>query len=101
MGRASMVRGEMESMPGAAVGIVREIRKIIKHPDSGGPSDRELLARFCRHHDEAAFAELVRRHGALVLDTCRRVLRQPHEAEDAFQATFLLLAQKAASLRVD
>src|SRR5262249_46174127 len=72
--------------------------KLIKHPSRGAPPDRELLERFSRQHDEAAFTELVRRHGALVLGVCRRVLKQPQDAEDAFQATFLLLAQKAGSL---
>src|SRR5262245_59639297 len=82
-------------MAGSSAGILREVRKLIKHPSC----DRELLERFCQHHDETAFTELVRRHGALVLGVCRRVLRQTQDAEDAFQATFLLLAQTAGSLQ--
>src|SRR5436853_5537173 len=64
----------------------------------GGPSDAELLKRFSSGRDEAAFAELVDRHGPMVLGVCRRVLRDPHDAEDAFQATFLVLAHKARSI---
>src|SRR2546425_7786725 len=65
-----------------------------------GPTepDAVLLSRFARGGDESAFAELVRRHGPAVLGACRRILRDGHAAEDAFQATFLLLARKASSL---
>jgi len=66
----------------------------------GGLSDRQLLARFVAARDETAFAALVRRHGPMVLGACRRVLRDYHDAEDAWQATFLVLARKAASLAV-
>jgi RNA polymerase sigma factor (sigma-70 family) len=62
-------------------------------------SDRLLLQRFAARHDEAAFAALVERHGPMVLAVCRRVLRDAHEAEDACQATFLVLARKAGSVR--
>lgn len=62
------------------------------------PTDRELLARFLAG-DEAAFSEVVRRHTWLVSNVCQRILRQPSDAEDAFQATFLVLARKAKSLK--
>jgi RNA polymerase sigma factor (sigma-70 family) len=66
---------------------------------TGSRSDRQLLTDFTSSGDEEAFAELVRRHGPMVLGVCRRMLRSQHDAEDTFQATFLVLAQKAASIR--
>jgi RNA polymerase sigma factor (sigma-70 family) len=62
-------------------------------------TDTELLKRFAQRHEEAAFAALLRRHGPMVLSVCRRVLHNSHDAEDAFQATFLVMIEKAAQLR--
>ena len=61
-------------------------------------SDRQLLQRFTRNRDESAFAALLERHGGMVLGVCRRVLGCPQTADDAFQATFLVLLKKAGSL---
>src|SRR5215469_8418317 len=65
----------------------------------GTTSDRDLLAAYELGHSQAAFTELMRRHGPMVLRTCRRVLGVGPDAEDAFQATFVLLACKARQLR--
>jgi RNA polymerase sigma factor (sigma-70 family) len=62
-------------------------------------SDSELLDCFVRERDSAAFRNLVARHGSAVLQVCRGVLQDPHEAEDAFQATFLVLVRKAPSIQ--
>jgi RNA polymerase sigma factor (sigma-70 family) len=67
-------------------------------PLPDGPSDSQLLARFTGGHDADALDALVRRHGPMVLGVCRRVLGDHHAAEDAFQATFLILVRKAGTL---
>lgn len=63
-----------------------------------GPPDRELLARFVSTRDEESFSELVRRHGAMVLAVCRRVTGHAQDAEEAFQAAFLVLARRASHI---
>jgi RNA polymerase sigma factor (sigma-70 family) len=79
-------------------GFLGHLRGIILARDGNGQSDAQLLRSFLAQNDEAAFAALVRRHGPMVLGVCRRLLRDPCDAEDAFQATFLVLVRKAASL---
>ena len=79
--------------------VLRHIRELASESRLTRLTDRQLLERFTAHADHAAFEALVRRHGPMVLRVCRSVLRDEHAADDAFQATFLVLARKAASLR--
>ncbi len=62
------------------------------------PTDAELLARFVKDRDEQALEEIIQRHGRLMMGVCKRLLPNQHDAEDAFQATLIVLAQKAPSL---
>jgi RNA polymerase sigma factor (sigma-70 family) len=78
---------------------LRHIRRLATSPTNCQLSDGELLQRFAGQHDEAAFEALLSRHGAMVLGVCRRVLRNHHDAEDVFQATFLVLARNARAIR--
>jgi RNA polymerase sigma factor (sigma-70 family) len=79
--------------------VVRGIRRLVAASELTGRSDGQLLHDFHAAGDERAFAALMDRHGAMVLRLCRQVLHHHQDAEDAFQATFLVLARKAASLR--
>jgi RNA polymerase sigma factor (sigma-70 family) len=89
-----MIAGQTKS-------LLRGIRHTLAHA-AGGPDtvpDEQLLAAFVNQGDVSAFAGIVRRHGSLVLAACRQVLRDEADVEDAFQATFLVLLRKAASVR--
>jgi len=79
--------------------VLRQINRLFVEGTSSGLPDGRLLEQFIEGHDEAAFTALVERHGPMVLNACRAVLRDPDAAEDAFQATFLVLVCKARSIR--
>jgi hypothetical protein len=71
--------------------LLQYVRQLTAPPGAGQPSDQELLQRFRTCRDEAAFTALLHRHGPMVLRVCRRILPEAQDAEDAFQATFLVL----------
>jgi RNA polymerase sigma factor (sigma-70 family) len=79
--------------------VLRILRSLVVPPGTSALSDAQLLRRFAVCQEEAAFTALVHRHGGLVWGVCRHVLRHEQDAEDAFQATFLVLARKADSIR--
>jgi polysaccharide biosynthesis/export protein len=87
---------------GPSVALVRDLQTLFDAGTVGGLSDRQLLERFTLAGDgssEAAFEVLVRRHGPMVLRVCRNVLKDWNDAEDAFQATFVILARRCGSIR--
>jgi RNA polymerase sigma factor (sigma-70 family) len=86
-------------MPTQVNEVVFHLRRIILPKGESGLTDGELLGRFIEHRDEAAVTALVRAHGPMVWGVCRRMLPNHHDAEDAFQATFLVLVRKAESVR--
>jgi RNA polymerase sigma factor (sigma-70 family) len=79
-------------------GLRKALDQLRSSLEPSGVSDAQLLKRFIAERDEAAFAALVRRHGPMVLGVCRRILHNSHDTDDAFQATFLVLVQKARSV---
>ena len=77
----------------------RPVRRGPAKPVTDDASDADLIDQFVTCRDHKAFGILVRRHGPMVFGVCRRVLRDPHDAEEAFQVTFVVLVRKAATLR--
>src|SRR5260370_39970707 len=79
--------------------VVQQIRQLAEGGRANPLTDQHLLERFIARKDESAFAALVRRHGPMILGLCRRLLHHFQDAEDIFQATFMVLARKAPAIR--
>ena len=79
--------------------VLRHVQRLFQGGSVSGLTEGQLLERFVSSRDEFAFGAIVARHGPMVLGVCRGVLDDPHDVEDAFQATFLVLVRKAAGLR--
>src|SRR5262249_40114320 len=103
------LQGVVDSKPAAPAGewrmAIRPLSEVTRHlrglalQDAAGWTDGELVNAFAHQRDAVALAALIRRHGPMVWGVCRRLLGTHHDAEDAFQATFLVLVRKAAGLR--
>src|SRR5947209_20405415 len=78
--------------------LLEYIHGLVAEADVERRTDRALLHRFTARHDERAFKVILRRHGPMVLRVCQRLLKRREDAEDVFQATFLVLARKAGSV---
>src|SRR5580692_450212 len=78
--------------------VIQQLRRTLLRRDGAGLTDAQLLEAYLSYREDAALAALVRRHGPMVWGVCRRVLRSHHDAEDAFQVTFLVLVRKASSI---
>src|SRR5919109_4372473 len=83
----------------ALASVLQQLRTIAQAKAYEETSDRQLLEIFLAQREETAFVALLKRHGPMVLQVCRRIQGNEHDAEDVFQATFLLLARKADSIR--
>jgi polysaccharide export outer membrane protein len=79
--------------------LLDQIRRMAALEQLRQMPDRELLGRFVGEHDETAFRVLMDRHGSMVLRVCKRILGNDHDAEDAFQATFVVLTSEAGARR--
>src|SRR5271163_4121589 len=79
--------------------LLHQLRGLVGAPAAGDHDDAVLLERYVQGRDEAAFTALIQRHGPVVLGVCRRLLGNAADADDAFQATFLVLLRKAGSVR--
>src|SRR6266446_3600688 len=90
-------RHPMASSVGGAVR--RQMVRLYGEGTVAGMTEAQLVERFAERRDEAAFEALVAHHGPMVLSVCRGVLRDPNDADDAFQATFLVLVKKAGTFR--
>jgi RNA polymerase sigma factor (sigma-70 family) len=100
--RFSGIRRETGNLSGAKTSddlVIDQVRQVLASVRLNQLSEGELLSRYVLTHDDDAFAELVRRLGPTVMGVCQRILGQFPEAEDAFQATFMVLARKAATVR--
>ena len=87
-----MIRGEFSSVPASLVRLFRD-------GTMTGVGESQLLERFLSQGDESAFEMILRRHGPMVLAVCRRILSDPNDVDDAFQATFLVLVKKGRMIR--
>ena len=91
-------RGDTKVNHGSADGL-KYLETLFESGTVGSLPDESLLRRFATRREEGAFAALVERHGPMVLGVCQHVLGDPHDAQDAFQAVFLILAKRAGSIR--
>jgi RNA polymerase sigma factor (sigma-70 family) len=89
----------MGKLQGTYSGVLfHQLESLFHHGTSAGSTEGELLERFVSRRDEAAFEALLARHGPMVLGICRKLLKDPNDVDDAFQATFLVLVRKAGTL---
>src|SRR5947209_7403071 len=98
--RGTTLPPRVYDMANAQLGsVLHHLRRLVAARQTEALSDQQLLHVFASDNDQNAFTALVERHGRLVLSVCRHVLQHVQDAEDAFQATFLVLARKAGSIR--